>query len=321
MIHRRRLIQLAAALALSPIYSASFALAPTRKAKRLVLIHGVDQQGKDPKALKSNWMGALNRGAQAAHLQVPTSIAVAFPFYGDQLGDFEKATTIPLTSEIHSRGSAKDDAYLQFQFDVAEEIRQRAGVTDDQINAEYGNNPEERGPLNWSWVQAILRAIDKHGGGINQRTLELFTRDVYLYCTLPGVHDAINRTVAAALTEEPTVIVAHSLGSVVAYSLLTTDTRKLHVPLLVTVGSPLGVRAIRDLYRPIRSPDPVGEWFNAYDPRDVVALYPLDNDNFPVQPPIDNYSKVKNHTDNHHGIDGYLDDPTVATHILDAIGS
>jgi hypothetical protein len=321
VIDRRRLIQLVSAVALSRACSLSFADAPTIKAKRLVLIHGRDQQGQDPKVLKSQWMSALNRGAQTTHRQVPASIDVSFPFYGDQLGNFEKATSIPLTSDIHSRGSARDQSYLEFQYDVAEDIRKKAGVTDEQINAEYGNNPEEHGPLNWSWVQAILRAIDKNGGGINQRTLEVFTRDVYLYCTLPGVHDAINRTVAAALTEEPTVIVAHSLGSVVAYSLLTTDTRKLNVPLMVTVGCPLGVRAIRDLYRPIHSPAPVATWFNAYDPRDVVALYPLDNNNFPVQPPIDNYSKVKNHTDNRHGIDGYLDDPTVAMHISDALGS
>jgi len=102
------------------------------------------------------------------------------------------------------------------------------------------------------------------------------------------------------------------LGTVVAYSVLTRDTRAINVPLLVTVGSPLGVRAVRDQFIPIQSPRSVKSWYNAYDPRDVVALYPLDEPSFPVTPVIENYGKVKNHTDNRHGIDGYLDDPVVA---------
>jgi hypothetical protein len=34
---------------------------------------------------------------------------------------------------------------------------------------------------------------------------------------------------------------------------------------------------------------------------------------------IENYSMVKNHTDNRHGIIGYLDDPSVAKRITDAL--
>ena len=50
-----------------------------------------------------------------------------------------------------------------------------------------------------------------------------------------------------------------------------------------------------------------------------MALYPLDSDNFPVQPAITNNNTVRNHTDNRHGIDGYLDDPSIAKIILDAL--
>jgi hypothetical protein len=133
------------------------------------------------------------------------------------------------------------------------------------------------------------------------------------------VRDEIDAVVAAKLTEQPTVVVDHSLGSVVAYSVLRRSDRA-HVPLFVTVGCPLAVRAVRDQFRPLRSPAAVSAWYNAYDSRDVVALYPLDADNFPVQPAISNYGKVRNSTDDRHGIDGYLDDPDVAKHILDALG-
>jgi hypothetical protein len=53
--------------------------------------------------------------------------------------------------------------------------------------------------------------------------------------------------------------------------------------------------------------------------RDVVALYPLDKNNFPIQPAIDNNAAVRNKTDNRHGIAGYLDDPNVAKRIVQAL--
>ena len=55
-----------------------------------------------------------------------------------------------------------------------------------------------------------------------------------------------------SLTEDVTVVVGHSLGSVVAYSVLRNDRRALKVPAFITVGSPLGVRALRDTFRPLR---------------------------------------------------------------------
>src|SRR5262249_687116 len=181
------------------------------------------------------------------------------------------------TTDIQTKGTATNRDFLMFQADVAEAIRTRAGVTDAQVNAEYGTNPTEKGPQNWAWVQAIIRAIDKYGGGMSESAIESFMRDVYLYTTQPGVRTEIDRIVSAGLNETPCVVVGHSLGSVVAYNILRTDPRPLKVRAYVTVGSPLAIRAIRDRLRPIGFPKPaVASWYNAYDPKDVVALYPLD---------------------------------------------
>ncbi|MGB8420852.1 hypothetical protein [Paraburkholderia sp.] len=286
---------------------------------RLVLIHGRGQEGLNPEVLKGEWMASLKRGADRLGRPVPQGIDVAFPYYGDVLGKFASELEIPLVSDIQSRGATPDDEFLLFQYEIADAIRQRAGITDEQVEAEYGHNPNQRGPLNWQWVQAILRAIDKNSSGMSQKTLEEFTRDVFLYVTRAGVRDEIDNIVSRALTEQPTVVVSHSLGTVVAYSVLRTERRPLHVPLFVTLGSPLAVRAVRDPFRPIGFPTPVGAWYNAFDTRDVVALYPLDAENFPVSPAIENNSSVRNHTDNRHGIAGYLDDTAVARRVLDAL--
>jgi hypothetical protein len=106
---------------------------------------------------------------------------------------------------------------------------------------------------------------------------------------------------------------------VVAYSVLREDSRSLQKPCFFTLGCPLGVRPIRDQFKPLKFPKVAKAWYNAYDARDVVALYPLDPDNFPVTPAVTNYSRVKNHTGNRHGIVGYLDDPTVSQAIHKAL--
>ncbi len=101
--------------------------------------------------------------------------------------------------------------------------------------------------------------------------IDAFTRDVYVYLTYPGVRAQIDKVVADALGNEPCVVVAHSLGTVVAYNVLRTRAATPQFPKLVTVGSPLGIRAIKQqLATPLVSPPCVGQWFNAYDDRDVV---------------------------------------------------
>jgi hypothetical protein len=318
IVDRREFLALSSALV--AVLSAPPAF-PAVLPKRLVFIHGRGQEGLDATKLKQDWISVLKTGATNAGLALPDSVEIAFPFYGDRLAKFVADFGVPTASNIHSKGGPVQDEYLLFQANVAEDLRQRAGVTDAEINKEFGGSPSEKSPLNWEWVLAILRALDKHADGLSQATLELFTRDVFLYVSRPVVRAEIDKIVRASLTTEPTVIVAYSLGTVVAYSLLRTDTTGLNVPLLVTVGSPLGIRSIRERFIPLESPSPVGSWFNAFDPHDVVALYPLDEANFNISPAIKNYGRVKNHTDDKHGIAGYLDDKTVARRIISGLSS
>jgi hypothetical protein len=322
MIERRKFLAVTSVGALTGImFPLAVEAAASNPVKRLVLVHGRDQQGNDPHLLQSQWIAALQRGANSLGRQLPQPLDVSFPYYGDILDKFASTLSIPLTTDIQARGDdLADRDFLEFEAAVADQLRQGAGISIDDVNAEYGTNPEPRGPENWKWVRAMIRALDIHGGSVSSQSIEIFMRDVYLYTNRAGIRDQIDRIVGAALTEEPSIIVAHSLGSVVAYNVLRTDRRSLHIPLFVTVGCPLAVRAIRNQLVPLSFPKPsVNGWNNALDPRDIVALNPLDGANFPVRPAVLNYDNVKNHTDNRHGIDGYLDDLTVAGWVLDAL--
>jgi pimeloyl-ACP methyl ester carboxylesterase len=288
---------------------------------KLVFVHGRDQQGKKPNELKKAWLDTLAKGLSAQRLALANTVETAFPFYGDVLDQRVKGLDLPVGDEIRTRGGAIDPEYQQFRGEVIEEIRQRANISSTEVDAEYGNNPKRKGPLNWEWVQAILRVLDRNVPELGSAVVEAFTRDVYVYLKHEDIRAAINKIVSDAITTDKTVVVGHSLGSVVAYDALRKDKRPLNVPLYVTVGSPLGLELIRAKLSPIKFPKPtVKKWLNAFDQRDVIALYPLDQENFDVSPDqIEEFMGVNNSTSNRHGIAGYLDDATISKRILDAL--
>jgi pimeloyl-ACP methyl ester carboxylesterase len=318
-MNRRELLEIATAGLAASVLSGAQAADP--HPVRLVLVHGRSQQGRNPVELQEIWIETLRRGATKINRSLPERLDVAFPYYGDKLDALARQLEIPLTNDIQvGRGSPVDREFLNFQAAVAEEMRRGAGITDAQVQQEFGTNTTERGLQNWAWIQAIIRAIDRNAGSVSQSAIESLMRDVYLYTTRPGIRDEVDRIVGPTLSETPCVVIGHSLGSVVAYNVLRTDRRLLKVEALITVGCPLAIRAVRDQLRPIGFPTPAKAWYNAFDPKDVVALYPLDAANFPVNPAIENYGSVRNGTDNRHGIVGYLDDANVAKHVLDALG-
>lgn len=291
--------------------------------RQLVFIHGRSQQYKDATALKNQWMEALRHGLAAAGLQMPLpEDSVRFPYYGDTLFGLTQGATVGEVAEVIVRGDGQDLLEREMQAAILEEIRRKAGITDAQLAQAAGTEVVERGILNQEWVHAVLAAIDlhvPHGSGLS---IALFTRDVYHYLRNPGARDAIESGVRRALEPGvPTVVVSHSLGTVVAYNLLKREGKQNGwvTPLFVTLGSPLAVTAIRRAVAPNRHPECVATWFNAMDERDVVALYPLDGAHFPTDPAIENKTDVDNPTENRHGIAGYLGDPAVAAKIHEGL--
>jgi hypothetical protein len=299
--------------------------------RQLVLIHGRAQEHKDGVALKAEWIDALEEGLAKSDLTLPIAEEdVRFPFYGDTLYDMVGGATSDQAAEIIVRGDDSDEDEQRFTRAVMEEIRKKANITPEQLAEVTGQEVVDRGPMQWEWFQGFLKAVDRyvpHGSGTS---IALFTRDVYQYLKNPNIRDSIDAGVSAALrADRESVVVAHSLGTVVAYNVLRNRGVQAgwKVPVFITVGSPLAVNEIRKNVRalaPTRCPECAGAWFNALDERDVVALYALTPDRFPIDPSmpeIENKRDVRNRTKNRHGIAGYLDDKVVAKRIYDALVS
>lgn len=291
--------------------------------RQLIFVHGRSQQNKDGATLKKQWIEAWEKGLHANGLENPLSEDdIRFPYYGNTLIDMLGGKSPDEAVEVIVKGPAPASAEQAVMNEMIAEIAAHEGVAEMDIRAQLPEAVIEKGPANWGWVQGILTALD----GIkplSKTLVSLVTADVAKYLTHPDTRKKIDDGVRSAIQPGgEAVVVSHSLGTVVAYSVLTSRTGAFpdaKVPLFVTLGSPLAVNAVKSRLRPHGFPPMVSSWYNAMDPDDVVALYPLTPKHFNTGQPIDNHERVDNWTDNQHGIVGYLDDKEVAKRIYDAL--
>lgn len=290
---------------------------------RMILVHGIAQEGKSAQEILDEWLGTL-RGTLTTlgHDSLAKLSRIDAAFYGDLLRDL---TALRLKDEAVALGtedSSKDfDAFAVGPF---EEMALLLGITRDAIEAEdkeiavpLGAGPHKR------WLKAIARAVEKVSpfkGRIALRALG----QAHAYIRNKHAHDSINSLVRPLFEDdEPAIVISHSLGTLVSYSLLrefAANGRPRAVPLWLTLGSPLGIEVVRQGFRKPRvRPDGVARWINAADPDDFVALREkLDPDDY--GPDVENLSDLDNGYDNPHGIAGYLSDVRVARAIADCIG-
>ncbi|HZN18592.1 MAG TPA: hypothetical protein VFB84_10475 [Micromonosporaceae bacterium] len=118
---------------------------------------------------------------------------------------------------------------------------------------------------------------------VSERVLVWWLKQVSAYFTRPDIRDTIRDRFATAVGPDTRVVVAHSLGSVVAYEALCAHPQ-WPVTDLVTLGSPLGVpHVVLHRLEPAPSKEDgrlvgvwpgVRRWVNITDDGDFVALQP-----------------------------------------------
>lgn len=106
-----------------------------------------------------------------------------------------------------------------------------------------------------------------------------FVKEVAAYLAPDGTRATVQDRLRAAIDEHrPDVLIAHSLGSVVAYETLHAHP-DAEIPLWITLGSPLAFpKAVFDRLTPAprndlgERPTGVRRWANVADPGDLVAV-------------------------------------------------
>ena len=284
---------------------------------RLVFVHGMRQEGKIADDLKKEWEDAVNAAWETRNLTKP-SYTLEMPFYGDVLNDLVEEVR-DSSADITARGEGGPGTFTPFEAELIREMGANEGITDPEIQEELGQEVVARGPANWEWVQAIARLLERNVPALGLLGLK-FVRQVDGYLTRPHIQQAVDDVVRPSLLQGSTVVVAHSLGTIVAYLLLRKAGENAKIPLFVTLGSPLGIDAVKQNLLPpsLRVPAGVAKWLNGTDERDYVALHSrLDRDTFAEN--IENVSDLHNRESDAHAIVDYLSDDTVCRRIHTAL--
>ncbi|WRZ95481.1 alpha/beta hydrolase [Streptomyces sp. NBC_01007] len=261
-------------------------------ALRLVFIHGIGGPRR-VEVDRDRWTAALAQGAKAAgHTKAASELLegsladVVFAYYGDLfhkpgaqgttdpgLVDAEAEELVELLAEI-----------IETQIELAIGPGEASALR--QALAELrpaGNVPQGAGNVVRACINASTTLLDAGpwrkggqwaGGKFLVRDLNQVAR--YLARNRNALDVLIRSVVAQAIGTGPSIVVAHSLGSVVAYE--TLHAFPASVPLLVTIGSPLAMRAVVWPHldpKPCRTPPGVESWLNFWDRDDVIVPRPI----------------------------------------------
>jgi hypothetical protein len=240
----------------------------------VVAVHGIAQQQLGRKQLLRDWGPALADGIGLAFGQPVADPPFELAFYGNVfLPGTTTGTKGGEQSESDEVLADPSDAEVAELLDVAHEA-----VTPEEIAAAAALPPTMAYTRTPKPVQAVLRALDARFGAAAGVLYLGVLRQVRRYLVVPDLKAEVDGIVDRTVTPTCRVLVGHSLGSVVALEYLRRHPEH-RVDLLLTLGSPLGLRMVRSrLPAPlprtdIRSllPTNVGRWVNVRDPRDPVA--------------------------------------------------
>ena len=147
--------------------------------KHLVFVHGRAQEHKDAVALKREWLGAFREGLAKNRLNLPIpENAVRFPYYGQTLYGLMSGVPPEQIAEVIVRGHNGDDDERAFMRAVIQDVKLKTGINDTSLEQVAGRDVIARGPLNWEWLQAVLRVIDRNVPFASGASIALATRAV-----------------------------------------------------------------------------------------------------------------------------------------------
>jgi len=264
----------------------------------IVAVHGIGQQFKADSVIHAEWWPSLLGGLHLAGFTGLKPDDLACAFYGHL---FRQAGALSAFEAPHSHSLDQQElTLLDFLWHSAAQTEPKRvpAAADFAAGRTMAATPQV--------VQRALNALAKSSfcAGIAPNMMLGNLKQVVRYLNEPDIRRKAKDSVLSLIGPETRVVVAHSLGSVVAYEALCE--RCENVKSFVTIGSPLGIpNLIFDRLRPSPGalrigqwPGKVEHWTNIADSGDIVAnpkkLQPLFGDPLRDIP-------VHNGSDAHHG--------------------
>jgi hypothetical protein len=272
----------------------------------IVGIHGIGQQFRGGYQLGTVWFDAIRDGLvragydAAAEALLPDDLRVAFFGHLFRPPGAMAAQEPPFTADDIRPGPERD--LLAALFETA--------ITQDPSLG----MPEGAMGAGRTTVQIMLTRLVRTPtlAKVAQRTFIGNLKQVTAFLTSTSVKEDVLARLDDVIDEDTRLLVGHSLGSVVAYEYLCRY-RPPGVKLLVTLGSPLGIRnIIFDKLTPSPAngtgawPGTVTAWVNVADPGDIVALRKDLASLFPGPAGQEISDRRVSNGDEPHAVDRYL---------------
>jgi hypothetical protein len=257
----------------------------------IVLVHGIAQEQYSADLLESRWLPALAGGVRTAGFPEvadriwrarggPGGSEARMAFYGhlflrpgaqgiepDELSPEQAALAEGLAVEWLERAATRASSDLERRTAEYElvDLRPGPGGQAQGVGSVVRGVWRRAASLPW-FARAGMAAAT-----FVLRALAQVTR----YLTEDDLRAEAQQLVLDRIGPQTKVLLGHSLGSVVAYEVARELERPL--PLLITLGSPLGLDTIvypRLRPQPPSFPRPVRHWVNVADRDDLVAAEP-----------------------------------------------
>ncbi|MGN9781203.1 hypothetical protein ACTMTF_07235 [Nonomuraea sp. ZG12] len=240
---------------------------------RIIAIHGVAKQFLGAASLHRTWYPALADGVSlAGGALTPGDLACVA--YGDIFRKPERTLSAGLPE------LTADDVEKGFELDLLYLWWEDAARTDPAVR------PPDARTLNAATrsAQRALAALlsSPRFAAVGEKALVFSLKQVRRYFTELDVRPTARHRLEALVTEDTRVVIAHSLGSVVAYEALCAHP-EWKITTLVTLGSPLGIRnLIFDRLWPSPRRDPEDGKLTAHWPGGVTSWTNISDENDPV---------------------------------------
>jgi hypothetical protein len=230
----------------------------------VVAIHGIFMNRRSRAEMTRAWRDAMVRGLQNVRYSRADSLEVECAFYGHLYNDGKAAADASYQlSDLES--GLEQELFLAIG-DAAEKDVLGDGADDGQTQKVWLPDP----------LQRAIRQMERHGifDGVAATSIRL-VKQVGRYFQDQDFAQHVRDELSVAMETKPRVLVAHSLGSVIAYDWLRRQPAT-SLTSLVTIGSPLGFRGIRralhpDLNKSLPPAPGVPTWVNIAAAHDAVA--------------------------------------------------
>lgn len=286
--------------------------------KSIVLVHGINNEGKSEDQLIGEWLGALETVFSSEEINYLRSLQIVAPYYGNTLKEITDGVGF-LPEAVEQSIEDIPSQSKAFISQSLAEMALGAGLSPSLLDAETAHEVVEQSLTANRYVNFSLRFLE----GVSPWNLRygmLLLRQAYVYLNLANAADAVDTIVAPAIKQDaPSLIIAHSLGTIVSFKALreATDAPSHRY---ITLGSPLSLKAVKKSIGPsFDTPEAVSHWANALDQDDIVTLgRSLKSSGYGDGRLFEN-EMIENGHKNPHSIARYLRSNWVANEVREAL--